>query len=82
MLLDNHTEAANKSKNKGLLPLEHIFRLCETFEKITENLGFHSPLKTNDLQNIIFTTIATDINVTINSLSFLYLSYFLTPIHN
>ena len=67
MLIDTHTVGANKGKIKGQLPLEHIFGFCETFKKLTKNLGFHLTLKTNDLQNIIFTTMATDINVTINS---------------
>ena len=67
MLIDIHTEAANKGKNKGHLPLKHILGFCKTFKKITKNLGFHLTLK-KDLQNIIFRTIATDINVTINSL--------------
>ena len=68
MLIDNHTEAANKGIFKGHLPLKFMFGFCKIFEKITKNLGFHMTLKTNDLQNIFFTTIATDINVTINSL--------------
>ena len=68
MLIDNHTGAASKDKIKGPLPLEHIFGFCKTFIKITKNLGFHLTLKTNDLQNFIFTTIANDINVTIKSL--------------
>ena len=38
------------------------------FKKIRKNLGFHITLKTNDLQNINFTTLANDINVTIISL--------------
>ena len=67
MLIDIHTEAANKGKSKGQLPLKHIFGFCKIFKKITKNLGLHLTLKTNDLQNINFTTIATDINVTINS---------------
>ena len=68
MLSDNHTEAANKGKTEGQVPLEHVFGFCRTFKKITTNLGFHLTLETTDQQNIIFTTIATDINVTINSL--------------
>ena len=66
MLISNHTKA-NRSKTKGLLPLEQIFGFCKTFKKITKNLGFHLTFKTNDLQDIIFTTLANDINVTINS---------------
>ena len=68
MLINNHTEAANQGTIKGQLLLEDILGFCKTFKKITKNLGFHITLKTNDLQNIIFTTLANDINVTINSL--------------
>ena len=68
MLIDNHTLPVNRGKLKGQLPLEHIFGFCKTLEKITKSLGFHVTLKTNDLQNVIFTTVADDINVTINSL--------------
>ena len=67
MLIDNHTDA-NKGKIKGYLYLEDIFGFCKTFEKVTENLGFHITLKTNDLQNIIYSSMADDINVTINNL--------------
>ena len=35
---------------------------------ITKNLGFHLTFKTNDLQNIILTTLANNITVTIFSL--------------
>ena len=35
-LINNHDLAANKSKNKGVLPLEHIFGFCNTFKKITK----------------------------------------------
>ena len=68
MLINNHTEAVNRGKNKGQLLLEDIFGFCKTFKKITKNLEFHITLKTNDLKNIILTTLANDINVTINSL--------------
>ena len=69
MLISNHIEA-NRGRIKGQLLLEDIFGFCKTFKKITKNLGFHITLKTNNLQNIIYTTIvdATQINVTINSL--------------
>ena len=69
MWINIHIEA-NRGKIKGQLPLEDIFGFCKTFKKITKNLGFHITLKTNNLQNIIYTTIAdvTQINVTINSL--------------
>ena len=68
MLIDNHTEAVNRGKIKGQLLLEDKLGFCKTFKKIKKKLGFHITLKTNDLQNIIFTTLADDINVTINSL--------------
>ena len=68
MLIDNHTIPVNRGKVKGQLLLEDVFGFCKTFKRITKNLGFHITLKTNDLQNIIFTTLANDINVTINSL--------------
>ena len=70
-LLDNHTDA-NKNKIKGYLYLEGIFGFCKTFRKVTKNLGFHLMLKTADLQDIIYTSMADDINVTINSL-YLYI---------
>ena len=68
MLIDNHTVEANKGKIKGQLLIEHVFGFCKTFEKITKNLRFHLTVKTNELQNIIFTIIATGGNVTTNSL--------------
>ena len=68
MLNDNHTDPANKVKIKGRLLLEHVFGFFKTFKKVTKNLKFHLTLKTKDLKKIIFTTIATGINVTIISL--------------
>ena len=67
MLINNHTDA-NKGKIKGYLYLEDIFGFCKTFEKVTKNLGFHLIFKTNDLQDIIYTSMTDDINVTINNL--------------
>ena len=67
-LINNHAVEANKGRIKGHLALEHIFGFCKTFKKITKNLGFHLKVKMNDLQDIVFTTIANDIFVTINSL--------------
>ena len=67
MLNKNHTKA-NRSKIKGVLPLENIFDFCKTIEKNTKNIGSHLTFQTNDLQDIIYTTLATDINVTIKSL--------------
>ena len=67
MLINNHTDA-NRGKIKGYLYLEDIFGFCKTFKKVTKNLGFHILFKTNDLQDIINTSMTDDINVTINSL--------------
>ena len=68
ILINNHDVAANKGKIKGHLALEYIFGFCRTFKKVTKNLGFHLKFKMNDLQDIVFTTLANDITVTINSL--------------
>ena len=68
ILINNHAVEVNKGKIKGQLALEHIFRFCKTFKKITKNLGFHLIFKMTDLQDTILTTIVDDINVTINSL--------------
>ena len=67
MLINNHTDA-NKGKIKGYLFLADIFGFCKTFKKVTKNLGFHLTFKTNDLQNIIYSSMADDKNVTINNL--------------
>ena len=64
MLIDNHTDA-NKGKIKGYLYLEDIFGFCKTFKKVTKNLGFHLLFKTANLHDIIYTSMADDINVTI-----------------
>ena len=72
MLINNHTDA-NRGKIKGYLYLEDIFGFCKTFKKVTKNLGFHLSFKTNDLQDIIYTAMTDDINVTINNL-YLYVT--------
>ena len=54
ILINNHALEVNKGKVKGQLALEHIFRFCKTFKKITKNLGFHLLFRMNDLQDIIF----------------------------
>ena len=71
MLIDNHLDA-NKGKIKGYLYLEVIFGFCKTFKKVTKNLCFHLLFKTANLQDIIYTSMADDMNVTINSL-YLYI---------
>ena len=67
MLIDNHLDA-NKGKIKGYLYLEDIFGFCKPFKKVTKNLGFHIMFKTANLQDIIYTSMDDDIDVTINSL--------------
>ena len=67
MLINNHTDA-NRGKIKGYLYLEDIFGFCKTFKKVTKSLGFHLMLKTNDLQDIIYTSMTDDIKVTINNI--------------
>ena len=67
MLIDNHIDA-NKGKIKGYLYLEDIFGFCKTFKKVTKNLCFHLTFKTANLQDLIYTSMVDDIDVTINSL--------------
>ena len=67
MLKDNHTDSS-RGKIKGYLYLEEFFGFCKVFKKETKNLGFHLTFKTNDLQNIIYSSMADDIKVTINNL--------------
>ena len=67
MLINNHTDA-NKGKVKGCLYLEDVFDFCKTFKKVTRNLGFHLSFKTNDSQDIIYTSMTDAINVNINNL--------------
>ena len=67
MLINNHTDAS-KAKIEGYLYLEDIFGFCKSFKKVTKNLRFHIISKTVNFQNIIYTSVADDINETINSL--------------
>ena len=71
MLIDNHLDA-NKGKIKGYLYLEDFFGFCKTFRKVIKNLGFHLMFQTANLQDIIYTSMADDIDVTIISL-YLYI---------
>ena len=57
-----------KVKLKNIYFLEDIFGFCNTLKEVTKNLGFHILLKTNDLQNIIYSSMADDIKVTNNNL--------------
>ena len=68
MLINNHTDP-NKGKIKGYVYLEDVFGFCKTLKKVTKNLGFRLSFKTNDLQDIIYTSMTDDINVTINHFS-------------
>ena len=70
-LIDIHIDA-NKGKIKGYLKLEDIFGFWKTLRKVTKNLGFYIMFKTNDLQEIVYTSMVDDINETINSL-YLYI---------
>ena len=67
MLLKNHTDA-KKGKDKRYLYLEDIFGFCKSFGKVTINLGFHVMLKTNNLQDNIYTSTTDDIHVTVFNL--------------
>ena len=75
--IKNRDVDANKCKIKGYLPLEHIFGLCKTFEKITKQLEFHLSLKTVDLQDIIHTTLSDDVKVNFDKL-FLFVPIFIS----
>ena len=52
LLINNHDIAANKNKIKIQLPLENKFGFCETFKKLTKQLGLHLTFKTADLLDI------------------------------
>ena len=67
MSIDNHIDA-NKGKIKRYFYSEDLFGFCKAFKKVTKILGFHLMLKTNDLQDIIYTSMDDDMNVTIKNL--------------
>ena len=67
MLINNYFDG-HKGKTKGYLYLEDILGFCKSFKKVNKNLGFHLTFETNDLQDIIYTSMTHDINVTINKL--------------
>ena len=67
LFINNHTDA-NKGKIKGYLLLADLFGFGKIFEKVTKNLGFRTTFKTKDLQNIIYSSMADDIFLTINNL--------------
>ena len=78
MLINNHTYA-NNGEIKGYLYLEDIFGFCKAFKTVTKNLGFHILFKINDEQKIIYSSMADDINVTINNL-YLYVQSFIPSV--
>ena len=59
--------------------METIFGFCKTFKKLTKKLGFVITFKTANLQDIIYPSMADDINVTINSLH-LYIPNFIPSV--
>ena len=72
MLITNHTDS-NKGKVKEFLSLEDISGFCKSLKMVTKILGFHLMFKTADLQDIINTSMAGDINVATNNL-YLYIT--------
>ena len=70
MLNNNQTTAANKGKIKDQSTLEYIFGFCKAFERLVKKHGFHLTFRTDNLQDIIYTSIAyaVKIDVTMNSL--------------
>ena len=71
MLINNHTDA-DKGKIKGYFNLEDIFGFCKSFKKVNTNLNFHFMLKTANLQDIIYTSMADDIIVNNKICIYLY----------
>ena len=78
MLINNHTNA-NKDKIIRYLYLEDAFGLWKNFEKVSNNLGWHVTLKTNDLQVFIYTSMADDKYVTIK-ISYLFIPSFISSV--
>ena len=76
ILIANHEQVAKRGKNKGQLPFEHIFGFCKSFENATKNLGWHLNLKTVDIQDPIYTTIADRIDIELNTL-YLYVPVYI-----
>ena len=78
MLINNHT-GANKCKMKGHSHLEDIFAFCKSFKRVARNLGFHIMLKSADLPDVLYTSLADGINVTNNNL-YLYIPNLIPPV--
>ena len=67
MLINNNTDA-NRVEINGFLYLEDIFGFCKAFEEVTKKLAFPLTLKTNGLQDIVYSSMEDDINVTTKNL--------------
>ena len=68
LLVNNHDIAGKKSEFRGQLPIEHIFGFCQTFRKITRDIGFHLSFKIVYLQDINYTTLGDDFIVNFDKL--------------
>ena len=68
ILIDKIEQVANRVMVKGDLPLELIVGFYKTLSKIIKNLVFLLNLKTVDLQDLIYTTIGVDNNITTEKL--------------
>ena len=79
ILINNHIDD-NKGKYKGGLELEHNFGFCKLFKKRIKNLAFQLTFKTANLQDIILTATATDINVTVSNF-YLYVPILIPKTH-
>ena len=66
-LINNYDINPNKGKIKCQKALENISGFRKTFKKITKNLRFDLTFKTTASQDVIFTTLANDFDVTIIS---------------
>ena len=73
---NNHTEAANKGKVKGQLPLEQIIGFCRTIKKTTKKIRFHLTFKTADLEDNLYTSLRDDIEVNFDKI-FLFFPIFI-----
>ena len=67
---ENHTTDSSKRKITGQLQLDRIFENCETFKMSTKQVRLNIASETVGLQDTSYSTLATDITVTINILSF------------
>ena len=61
-LNNSHDEIVNRGRINGQLPLDHTFGFCKALKK-NKIFSIHLTFRTGDLQKIIFTSKANDINV-------------------